>query len=86
MLNYRVIILPLEGTIRAAQNIPRKSYKEACISCLLATADFNVSNREEFQVVKLLASVREVPGSNRGRVTICVKRFYCFTESPQTKS
>ena len=40
MLKYRVIILPLEGTICAAQNI--NPSKEAFISCLRATADINV--------------------------------------------
>jgi len=83
MLKYRIIILPLEGTICAAQNI--NPSKEAFISCLRATADINVWKREHFQVVKLPASVREVPASNRGRVTICVEMSYCFTQSPQRK-
>jgi len=41
MLKYRVIIvLPLEATICAAQNI--NPSKEAFISCLRATAHINV--------------------------------------------
>jgi len=84
MLNCRVIILPLEGTICAAQNI--NPSKAVSISCLRATTDINAWNIEHFQVAKLLASVREVPASNRVRVTICVEMFYCCTQSPQTKS